>query len=298
MDENNKTNLAEGWTSFDIYNNKEFVDLYGKYRNTETCKICGNQVVIFKIPIFGYLLMRVYLSKNVEIDKFLQESLDICSQKKIPKIEIVTTPTKVLNKYPYQQEGTYIIDLNQSSEKLLSNLQGKTRQNLRKAEKKRVVIQQTNDLKDFDGWWEIYESTGKRGGFVLQQYDFVADLFKNGNISQLFIASVNGKIANGAFLLISKYPVYWLGASLPEFWKFETTSLMQWKIIEWSKKMNFAFYDMGGAVKNAEHGPTEFKRHFGGEFRDIYTYKIEINKIKSNLIDAAVKLRYMLKKSH
>ncbi len=298
MNEYNKSNLAEGWKPFDIFNNKEFVDLYSKYRNTETCKICGNQAFIFKIPVFGYLLMQVYLSKNMEIDKFLQESLDICSQKKIPKIEIVTLPRDALNKYPCEHEGTYVIYLNQNNERIWKNIKKETRADIRKAEKNGVIVEQRKNIEDFERWWKIYELTGKRGNFVIQQYDFVADVFKNENISRLFIASVNDKIVAGAFILISNYPFYWLGASLPEFWKFGCTGLIQWEIIKWSKKMNFAFYDLGGALKNDKHGPTGFKRHFGGKFRDINTYQIEINPLKSKMIDAAVKLRYMLKKSH
>jgi lipid II:glycine glycyltransferase (peptidoglycan interpeptide bridge formation enzyme) len=74
-------------------------------------------------------------------------------------------------------------------------------------------------------------------------------------------------------------------------------NLIQWEIIKWSMKEKYPFYDFGGA-RRENHGPSEFKRKYGGEYKENQVYSITLNPFKSKIIDKMTKWRYALSKQN
>ena len=151
------------WKGFEIFQSKDFAEIYCRHRNIDLCRIQGNNAFIFKypLPLIGYLKMRIYLCEYSDINEFLRESLEVCRRKKILTLEIVTSSCNddALNKYPSESLGTYVIDLTQDINALWKNLKQQNRTQIRYARKSGVVVKQTNDMDEFIEWWRIYEKT-------------------------------------------------------------------------------------------------------------------------------------------
>jgi lipid II:glycine glycyltransferase (peptidoglycan interpeptide bridge formation enzyme) len=302
------------WTGSEIFQNDDFVNIYTKYRNLDKIKIQGNTAFLFKNPLLStnmnkkinlfkrlchpYLKMRVYLLECDDIDEFLNECIKYCKTSKIPILEVITSRTDAgLTRYTSKSVGTFIIDLKQDMESIWKSFKQQNRTQIRFAHKKGVSIRQAN-MDDLKEWWGIYLETASRGKFVKQRYEMVEELFKNTEISRLFVAAIDDKIAAGIFILTHHTPLYWIGGSLPEYWNLRPNNLIHWEIIKWAHSCGYAFYDMGGAVVNEEHGPTRFKEQFGGRYIENYRYRIDVNLWAAQVVDMMVKVRYGVRKGH
>lgn len=301
-------------TGFEIFQNNDFINIYTKYRNLDKINIMGNIAFLFKNPLYStnlnknstllkrlypsHLKMRIHLQEYENIDNILNECIQYCKTTKIPILEVITTCTDAkLIKYPSKPSGTFVIDLNQDLESIWKSFKQQNRTQIRFAQKNGVSIRQGN-IDDLKEWWDIYLETANRGKFVKQRYEMVEELFKNTDISRLFVATVNDRIAAGIFLLTHHTPLYWIGGSLPEYWNLRPNNLLHWEIIKWAHLCGYAFYDMGGAVVNEEHGPTRFKQQFGGKYLENYRYRIDVNPLAAWVVDWMVKVRYWVRKGH
>lgn len=293
------------WRGFEIYQNDKFAKIYSKHRNMNIHEIGGNKCYALKAPIFGNIKFRCYLYQCRNYFEFLEEAISFCQKTGILILEILTLydlDDILKSKFNYLRvehnyTGTYVTDLNLSESELWMNMSKVCRQNIKKANKNNVIIKETTCLKDFDTWWKIYNDTGKRGQFVKQSYDIVKEIFDTEDISRLFVAIYENKIVAGAFLLIHKIPVWWLGGSLPDYWEYMPNNLLLWEIIKWAQKENYEIFDFGGAIRD-HHGPSEFKRKFGGEYKENHNYSITLKPFKLKVIDKMIKLRYKVSKKH
>lgn len=273
------------WNGYKIMQNEKFMRIYCKYKNLEFLKI-GNTIVYFhKLPVFGYTFMKMH---SPDLENFLvtiQKAQTICKERNAAILEILT-PYKenTIEKYIIESGGTFIMNLNNTEDFLWKHLNKKTRNEVRQAEKKGVIIKCAKNEDSFYEWWNIYESTARNKKFGAQPRSLVYETFKNSDISRLFVAKVEDKIVSGAFLLINKVPQYWLGATDLSYSKYRPNNLLHWEIIKWAEKQKYPYYDLGGAVINKEHGPTKFKRGFGGEYRKYYIYRIPISPAKSKIV--------------
>lgn len=302
------------WRGFEIFQNTDFVNIYTKYRNLDKINIQGNTAFLFKNPLFPtnlnknsklfkrlchpHLKMRVYLQECDSIYDFLNECIKHCKTSKIPILEVITTRTDAdLTKYSSKPIGTFIIDLKQDMESIWKSFKQQNRTQIRFAQKNGVSVRQAN-MDDLKEWWGIYLETANRGKFVRQRYEMVEELFKNTDISRLFVAAIDDRIAAGIFILIHHTPLYWIGGSLPEYWNLRPNNLIQWEIIKWAHSRGYAFYDMGGAVVNEEHGPTRFKQQFAGKYLENYKYWIDVNPLAARVVEGVIKVRYVVRKGH
>jgi lipid II:glycine glycyltransferase (peptidoglycan interpeptide bridge formation enzyme) len=115
----------------------------------------------------------------------------------------------------------------------------------------------------------------------------VKEIYESREISKLFIAIIDDKIAVGLLLLIHNIPLAWIAGLISEFWKFMSNNLIHWEAIKWSMKKEYHFYDFGSA-RREKHGPTEFKRKFGGEYKENHVYSINLKPFKSKIIDKMI----------
>jgi len=268
-------------------------------------EIDENKCYLIKVPIFGNVKLRSYLYHHTDLDEFLKKAVQFCKDRSIPLLEIFTRYDldKALssNFKNYEVEksyrGTYILDLKLGEDAIWRKISKACRRNIKKAIKNNVEIRILDNIEDFDAWWEVYVLTSDQRQFVKQRYELVREVFEAREISRLFVAIIDDKIVAGKLLLIHKTPVEWLGGSLPEFWKFRPNNLLQWEMIKWSQKKEYPFYDFGSA-RRENHGPSEFKRRFGGEYKESHKYSIILQPLKSKIIDKMIKWRYALSKQH
>jgi lipid II:glycine glycyltransferase (peptidoglycan interpeptide bridge formation enzyme) len=291
------------WRGFEIYQNDKFAEIFSRHRNMKLQELEGNKCYTLSAPVFSSIKYRCYLYNCKDPTSFLETTFKTCKKQGIPILEIFThyNLDELLKsnygdlKYEDQYVGTFLIDLSLDEEALMMNMKSVNRRRIKKAVKNNITVRETQKLEDFDKWWEIYNITGERGKFVKQSYDMVKEIFQEKEISRLFVAEVDNKIISGGFLLIHKIPNWWLGGSLEEYWKLNPNNLMVWEMIKWSKAQGYPYFDMGGAGRENE-GPTEFKRKFGGEYKENHDYSITLKPFKSKMIDKMIKLRYKMSK--
>jgi len=88
------------------------------------------------------------------------------------------------------------------------------------------------------------QETTKRDGFSGNTKDYYKTFLTSLENAELFFAYYEGKvIAAGIFVFHDDVAIYYYGASLHEYRKVMAPYLLQWKVIEHSKKRKKKIYD-------------------------------------------------------
>lgn len=276
-----------GYQGYTIFQNRKFGEIYARALNKKRVIWRQNQIFIttnrYLGNLIGYLEFPI-VQKNADL---INEVKQFACKNKVAQLHIRSQIFKS-SWIPYLQEkqGTYVIDLEQSEENLWANFEVSCRQKIKKAiSQKVVVITQAQNICEFNEWYALYQDTARRKSFEAYRKFFLEALFLEEKLSSLFVAKIERKIVAGVFLLLDKYPLRFLAASNPEYNKFHPNNLLEWEIIKWAKKSKYFLYDLCQAEKTAGQGPSEFKRSFGGQFIDLYIYKLVTNWLRSKFID-------------
>ena len=171
-----------------------------------------------------------------------------------------------------QYQNTVVLDLMPNEDTLLSNMKQKTRYNIRLAERKGVVIRD-GEIDDFEMLYEMYAETSVRDGFVIRNKDYYISLwqtFFEAGMSKPFIAEFDGEpIAALFFFHFARKGWYLFGMSKSTHRKYMPNYLLQWKAIQYGKKMGCRVYDLWGAPNEFNQtdpmwGVYRFKSGLGG----------------------------------
>jgi lipid II:glycine glycyltransferase (peptidoglycan interpeptide bridge formation enzyme) len=184
-------------------------------------------------------------------------------------------------RYDLNQKTTLVVDLNLPEEELLAKMKGKTRYNVRLADRKGVEVVEP----DFDEAWEtFYEwmkaTSERKEDYVLRRsrdylYGVMRSMHDAGQ-GRLFFAEHEGVPLAGMYVFTfgEKY-WYMYGASSDEKRNLKPNYLLQWEVMRWAKRRGLTHYDMVGVPKSEELNEDnslwnvyKFKEGFGGEISD------------------------------
>jgi len=177
----------------------------------------------------------------------------------------------VKNNYftPYR---TLIIDLSPSIEDLRSNLLGRWRRNLRKAEESQLEVTQSTSDKDFDILIDLAIDMISRKSLnrsMLAYFCFYKRLQKalpEQLKIQLFMCTKNKQpISCAAVSMIGSVATYLVGASNQEGLTFNASYLVHWHILTVLKQKGINYYDLGGINPRTNPGVFQFKRGIAGK---------------------------------
>jgi len=255
---------------------------------------CGAQVLFRNLPL-GFSI--AYIPKGplgTQWDQLWSELDGICEKKHA--IMLIVEPnlweplendntlrlhdTFHVQEHTIQPRRTLMVDLKGDEETILAGMKQKTRYNIRLAQKKDIVISQTDDLESF---YKIMRITGSRDGFALHEksyYQRVYNLFAPLGQCALLHASYENKVL--ASLMVFAYQQqawYFYGASSDEERNRMPTYLLQWEAMRWAKSKGCTSYDLWGVPDTDEDtleaqfsdrsnelwGVYRFKRGFGGK---------------------------------
>jgi lipid II:glycine glycyltransferase (peptidoglycan interpeptide bridge formation enzyme) len=236
-----------------------------------------------KLPVLGYTIAKILFPQSFSLN-YIQE---LCDRYGIAMLEItITNKQSIPEKYLSNIGATFVIDLTNNIEQLWKSLNQKTRNEIRQAEKRNVVINQCANQEEFEMWLDIYKSTSIRKGFTQEPEYMIRKIYNDRKLSHLFIAKVDGDIAAGAMILKKDYPIWWLGATDEKYSWHRANNLLKWEIIKWAKSQNYYCYDMGGTSERSDinAGPDKFKKGFGGEYKELYVYQFPIKYYKSKIV--------------
>jgi len=166
-----------------------------------------------------------------------------------------------------QPKKTIVINLLDPEEKLLSLMHNKTRYNIRLAQKKNLVIRESDDVKSF---FDLLYRTAKKDRFHTHKPEYYKNLLEyfSGNRelkTKLFFAYYQNRPIAGAIILSFGRVIYYLhGAMDRDYRSIKAPYLLQWEIMKYYKAREFQFYDLWGVDSRKWPGVTKFKIGFGG----------------------------------
>ncbi len=166
-------------------------------------------------------------------------------------------------------ERCWVLDLNKTEEELLMGMRKTTRYEIRQAQKMGVRVVKTTDAKDLRHFYELYEETSRRHGFVAhtsitEEFELFA---KEGNALLLLGYDDKNLIASTILLFYGNQAIYHHGAS--QMSKIPVSYLVQWESICEAKKRGVRVYNFYGIAPEDKpnhpwRGITLFKKGFGG----------------------------------
>ena len=186
--------------------------------------------------------------------------------------------------YPY----SYVVDLTQTEDQLLSQMHPKTRYNIRIANRYQVLVEHRTDDQAFEIYLKILFETTKRQGFYLHSQNYHRrqwELLKKTGMAHIFLASYQGQVLSAFEIFTLKDRLFYpYGASLDENRQVMAPTLLMWEVIKFGKSLGLNTFDMWGSLgpdaKETDNGYgfSRFKQGYGGQLmRFTGTYDLVIN---------------------
>lgn len=162
---------------------------------------------------------------------------------------------------------SFWLDLTKSEEELLKSFHGKTRYNIKYAQRQGVVVREDNSDQAFDRYIELMRETVERQKFYAHSEHYHRLMWKHlkkAGIAHLLIAKHNKKIMTAWILFKSKDALYYpYGASTFDNKNLQANSAMMWAAIQFGKKYKLKYFDLWGREEGK--GFTRFKEGFNPE---------------------------------
>lgn len=190
--------------------------------------------------------------------------------------------------------GSHILDIGKTEEDLWRELNKKHRNVIRKAEKMGIVIEESNDIKNYH---LLSEESYKKSGGSGPSHNRLKRVYTYLNpkrMCRVFFAKKDDKIVAGAFMLLCGNRITYLHGATCKNPPTGAANFLHWKMIRLFKAEGFRLYDFGGASLNVDkdtkgRGITRFKERFGGELETFYGgYKV-YSPIRKRLLEKVLK---------
>ena len=174
--------------------------------------------------------------------------------------------------------ATFVVDLRLPVEALWRNLEKRARWGVKKAQEKKVTVEEARDWESWSDYRNmyVYENYRKRvRPRSIQLFRHIFEFLLPEEKVKLFVARHSGKIiAGGLFLMTPHEMIYYENASDSRYLGFQPNNAIQWHAILWAKEQGIRYYDLGGALGESDEGHFllgvhVFKRQWGGR---LYRY--------------------------
>ncbi|MEW8957763.1 MAG: peptidoglycan bridge formation glycyltransferase FemA/FemB family protein [Moorella sp. (in: firmicutes)] len=174
-----------------------------------------------------------------------------------------------------QPRHVFRLDITPQPEELLARMHGKTRYNIRLAQKKGVVVKDDCTLDDLPVFYELLKETTLRDRFLVRSYSYFVTMWREmveRGYAKLFLAYYQGEAIAGTLAFIMGDKAWYLyGASGNRHRNVMPNYLLQWAMILWARERGCTLYDFRGVPgkldeDNPLYGLYRFKKGFGGVF--------------------------------
>jgi len=203
---------------------------------------------------------RIFLEKNI-VTEFMRFHPVIANQTWLQELVQIDQRTK-----------TVYIDLRKDLEHILAEMNKKTRNQIRKAQKNKIEVEFSSSKKDLKLFSEYFLDTMTRTSAPLTHL-FPYEYFKNtmdflGENAALMIAKYEGEII-AASLIMEKYNFlhYHFAATDKNYYKLNSNNLLLYEMIKYGKDKGYEFLHMGGSISSRVEDPVlHFKEGFSKDF--------------------------------
>lgn len=215
--------------------------------------------------------------------------------------------------HPLFTKYTFILDLTQSEETILQKMHGKTRYNIKIAQKYGVAVQEDFSEQAFSQYLSLTEETAKRQRFFAHNRRYHELLWESiggrakdapgGLHEHLLTATYQGKTLVAWMLFVFKDTLYYpYGASSSEYRQTMASTLMMFEAIRFGKQHNLKRFDMWGAASTENPALTDpyygfhrFKQGFSPTYTEfVGSFDLVINQPMYAAFRITDKLRWFL----
>ena len=236
-------------------------------------------VINYQLSIINYQLIFNFLILEIS-GLAKQEGVIFLRFEPDKKLSTVNCKLSIVKTIDLNPAKTLLLDLTKSEEELLKEMHEKTRYNIRLAEKKGVVVAESENLEsDFEEFWRIMEETRERDKFRLHEKKYYQqqlritnyELRTNSSLpttnyqlqTKLFLAKHDGKIIAGNIVAFFGDTVTYVhGASSNASRNLMAPYALQWQCLKLAKNLGFKYYDFHGIDEKKWPGVTRFKKGF------------------------------------
>ncbi len=178
---------------------------------------------------------------------------------------------------------TLIIDLTLEENQILTQMKGKTRYNIKLAQKKGLEIVWSDKKEDLKSFFKLHLITAERGGFKPHTFEHYWNILKTphalpNNKVLLILAKHNKKIISANLILFFNQTVFYLhGASGNDGRNLMSPYLLHFETIKRAKEEGFEKFDFWGVDSSKWAGVSRFKEGFGGHskyYQSIYEWPL------------------------
>ena len=172
--------------------------------------------------------------------------------------------------------GTLFLDLSRPEDELRANLEQRCRTAIKKAEKGGVTVEFEDGAECLDAWYGIYTQLGVDRRFSRQDLPVLRGLMEKG-WGRLFTVKLHKQLLGGVYCVFAGGYAIPLAAAIggnADSRRLSPGNLLFWEIIRHYKQLGGACLDFMSANDDPNHGPTRFKRSFGGQFVRMYHYAL------------------------
>ncbi len=183
---------------------------------------------------------------------------------------------------PIQPRRTIDLSLDGDEETWMERMKQKTRYNIRLAQKKDIVVHESDDV---DVFYELMQVTGNRDGFGVHSLAYYQSAYRefsmNGSCAILLAEYAGQPLAGLMIFRAGSRAWYFYGASNDQERNRMPAYLLQWEAMRWAAARGCTSYDLWGIPDEDEEkleagfsdrsdglwGVYRFKRGFGGEVK-------------------------------
>jgi lipid II:glycine glycyltransferase (peptidoglycan interpeptide bridge formation enzyme) len=168
----------------------------------------------------------------------------------------------------WRYRQTWRIDLSQSAEQILANMESKTRRLIGRAQRDGCTASCANSAEDFEAFLSLYRDTARRRNRSGWSNVALEAVWRLPRLRQLVVGYRDGRPYH-ALLLHTFGDRVWQGFSGSSGSIRAPGQLVNWTAIQWAREHGYRDYDLGGKPlaperREADHGIYRYKRGFGG----------------------------------
>lgn len=145
--------------------------------------------------------------------------------------------------------ATLLIDLTETLDEILGQMTSRTRQNIRVAERKGVVVREGTE-RDIPTVHRLLLATGKRHNFSSPPEAYYRELWQNlapRGFLKLFLAEFAGEAVTALFVIsFGDTAVAWRFGWSGRNGGFHPNELIEWAAMKWAKANGYSYFDIGG----------------------------------------------------
>jgi peptidoglycan pentaglycine glycine transferase (the first glycine) len=147
-----------------------------------------------------------------------------------------------------QPRFVFRLDITPPLEQLFANLAGKTRYNVRLAQKRGVMVKEDCNRDDLKIFYQVLLETARRDRFLIRAYSYFEEIWTHlveRGLGKLFLAEYQGQVIAGTLAFIFGDKIWYIyGASSNQHRNVMPNYLLQWRMIEWAKEQGYGPYDL------------------------------------------------------